>query len=460
MSKENSNSIVPTADSIRYTLDDKGVGNAFADSFKNELRFVREEKNWYYFDGTRWRRDTESLNARERAKKYLEHLCSIAHGSENGDFVRFVAELASSGKRKTMLDEAKSVHPLSISDFDTRGDLLNCLNGTIDLNTCERREHNPSDLITKLAPVTYDENAKCLRWLKFIDEIMCNVEETRAYLQKWYGYGITGETSEECLLIKYGPRTRNGKGTLDESVMNVLGDYALNMQPDSLAKRKRYSGSSPSPDIARNVGVRFVNVNEPAEDMVFDAAILKQLTGSDTVTARFLYGSSFDFVPRFKLFISTNHLPTITDDTLFASRRIWVIPFSRHFNEDEQDKGLKTQFKTETSKSAILNWMLEGLMMYRASGLEAPEAVKKATAAYRQATDTVGSFIENFSIKKAGAKPRKTSEIYLLYKRWCRESSLAYVASQKFVGRLRNMGHVKRDGKIGNVIVDLEINYS
>jgi len=456
--------INPLDDPIRYPLDSKGIGNAFADSFKRELRFVADENCWRHFDGIRWKKDHVGLRSRELAKDYLDFLIEIllVIDKEDENFVALsevVISLTKYGGRKTMLDESMSVHPLTKSDFDSKKNLLNCQNYTIDLSTGKPRKHDPDDFITKVAPVLYDKDAKSLRWSDFTLEIMNDDIEATRFLQKSCGYGTTGETNQECLFVFFGPTTRNGKGTLVESIVNVLGDYSLNMQPDSLAKRKRYSGSSPSPDIARNVGVRFVCVNEPAEDMVLDAAIVKQLTGSDTITARMLYANSFDYIPQFKLYISTNHLPMVTDDTLFSSGRIKVIPFNRHFGDNEQDRSLKSLFRTDESKSAILNWLLEGLMLYRCEGLEAPQSILEATSAYRKNTDTVGLFIKDATSKNPKAKILKTSDVFGIYTDWCDDNDVTSVNLKNFIYTFRKSGFVKRDGKLGNVVYGVEINY-
>ena len=454
----------------RYSLDDKGIGNALADSVKGVLRYVADAKSWFYYTGVIWRKDHNGLRARELAKDYHGFLKTVAkeiklkpkamRSNEEYNFLEIVEDLSKNGVRKKMLDEAMSVHPLNRSDFDVKMNLLNCLNCTINLDNGNPHEHNPEDFITKVAQVHYDKTVKFPRWDKFISEIMCEEVELERYLKKSYGYGITGETKEECMFMEHGPSTRNGKGTLKESTMNVLGDYALNMQPDSLAKRKRNGGSGATPDIARNAGVRFVNVNEPDEDMVLDAALIKQLTGSDTITARFLYGNNFDFIPQFKIYVSTNHLPTTTDDTLFSSGRIKVIPFNRHFKESEQDRTLKSLFRTDECKSAILNWLLEGLKMYKDEGLIPPASVQIATSAYRRTTDTVVLFIEDATQKNASAKEIKTSEVYPLYKEWCAVKKLTPVTAQRFVGNLRNMGYVKRNAKDGHVVRGLDLNYN
>jgi len=200
------------------------------------------------------------------------------------------------------------------------------------------------------------------------------------------------------------------------------------------------------------------SVNEPAEDMVLDAAIVKQITGSDTVTTRFLYGNSFDYRPQFKIFILTNHLPAVTDDTLFSSGRIKVILFSQHFDEGKRDQNLKNLFRTEENRSAILNWLLEGLKLYQSEGLEAPKSVEEATKSYRQETDTVGMFIKEITSKNAKAKMQKTSDVFKGYTKWCSDNCLAAVELKSFVGLMRNAGYVKRDAKLGNVVYGLSIN--
>lgn len=120
-----------------------------------------------------------------------------------------------------------------------------------------------------------------------------------------------------------------------------------------------------------------VNISEPGKQMVLSASLVKTLTGRDTINARFLNENSFEFVPQFKLFINTNHLPKVTDPTVFDSGRVKVIPFNRHFSEEEQDKSLKHKLRQAENMSGILNWCLDGLWMMRETGLEAPPAVRR-----------------------------------------------------------------------------------
>lgn len=216
-----------------------------------------------------------------------------------------------------------------------------------------------------------------------------------ANLQKLFGYGITGDTRHECMTILYGASTRNGKGTLCESVLKVLGSYGCTARPETIAQKNSTNSSQPSEDIARLAGVRFVNISEPGKGLVLNAAQVKSMTGNDTINARFLHENSFDFQPLFKLYINTNYLPAVNDMTIFTSGRVIIIPFERHFDESEQDKSLKKEFAKPEVQSAILNWLLEGYTLLQKEGLSLPQSVKDATSQYQHDSDKMVLFMED-----------------------------------------------------------------
>lgn len=152
--------------------------------------------------------------------------------------------------------------------------------------------------------------------------------------------------------------------------------------------------------------------------MVLSASLVKTLTGRDTINARFLNENSFEFVPQFKLFINTNHLPKVTDPTVFDSGRVKVIPFNRHFSEEEQDKSLKHKLRQAENMSGILNWCLDGLWMMRETGLEAPPSVREATAQYRRDSDKIARFVDEMMEPDPHGGIR-TEEAYQAYQGWC-----------------------------------------
>ena len=409
----------------RYGREEIGMGNAFADYFKPIARYNSERGIWYVYDGTVWQPDMENLKVAELAKLLADKLylfaLTITEEDSRKRFIERVKKLQLRKHRETMIKDAKSVFPLSMKSFDRDIYLFNCKNGTLDLRTMEFRNHSPEDYLTKVSPVIYDPEAECPRWRTFIDEIMQGDKARSDYMQKAIGYALTGDTKMECLFILYGPTSRNGKGTTMESILRIMGEYGKNADPTMLQAKFNAQSGGPSEEIARLAGARFVNISEPEKKITLDAALTKRLTGNDTITARYLHENSFEFRPNFKIFINTNHLPNITDLTLFESGRIKIIPFDRHFEENEQDKGLKQLFAEPENMSGILNWMLEGYRMYRSQGLSMPDSVKQATMDYQMFSDKMGQFFDENIQEKPGSELRRAA-IYTRYKEWCQEN--------------------------------------
>jgi len=414
----------------RYQRDEIGIGNAFADYFKPIARFNADRGIWYVYDGQVWQPDENALAVAELAKNLADQLYSFALQIKDEDtrnrYIKRVQKLQLRKHRKTMVEDAKSVYPVRMSLFDSSKYLFNCENGTLDLDTMSFRPHNPGDFITKISPVTYDPEATCPRWDQFVDEVMQGRSSVSRYLQKAVGYSLTGDTSLECLFIMYGPTTRNGKTTTIETILRLMGEYGRSAKPDMLASNFRGpSNGAPSEDVARLAGARFVGISEMEQKLTINASLTKQLTGNNRITARFLHENSFEFQLQAKIFIDTNHLPNVTDQTLFESGRLLIIPFNRHFEEHEQDKSLKTTLSDPAALSGILNWAVEGYRLFKAEGLEPPEDVKTATAQYRQDSDRISQFIDSWleEGKDEDYQPYEvsTKAAYRVYAQWCNE---------------------------------------
>ncbi len=334
-------------------------------------------------------------------------------------YIKRVQKLQMRKNRRTMIEDAKSVYPVSHTVFDRNTDLFNCQNGTLNLTTGEFRPHDPADFLTMMSGITYDPDATCPRWEQFISEVMCNDADLALYLQKALGYALTGDTSLECLFILYGATSRNGKGTTMETFLKIMGDYGKTSNPEMLStKFGNTNASGPSEEIARLAGVRFVNISEPEKKITFNAALVKRMTGNDTLNARFLHENSFDFRPNFKIFINTNYKPSVSDMTLFYSNRLKLIPFKRHFEEHEQDKGLKAFFASPESQSAIFNWCYQGYKLFKKHGLDDPAAVTEATKEYQDESDRIGQFVDAW-LEEGEAYEERTSAVYRLYGQWC-----------------------------------------
>ena len=407
----------------RYQRDEIGIGYAFADYFKPIARFDRERGIWYVYDGKVWQPDENTLAVAELAKILADRLYSFALQITDEDtrnrYIKRVQKLQMRKNRRTMIEDAKSVYPVSHTVFDRNTDLFNCQNGTLNLTTGEFRPHDPADFLTMMSGITYDPDATCPRWEQFISEVMCNNADLALYLQKALGYALTGDTSLECLFILYGATSRNGKGTTMETFLKIMGDYGKTSNPEMLStKFGNTNASGPSEEIARLAGVRFVNISEPEKKITFNAALVKRMTSNDTLNARFLHENSFDFRPNFKIFINTNYKPSVSDMTLFYSNRLKLIPFKRHFEEHEQDKGLKAFFSLPESQSAIFNWCYAGYKLFSKQGLDDPAAVTEATKEYQDESDRIGQFVDAW-LEEGEAYEERTSAVYNIYGQWC-----------------------------------------
>lgn len=421
----------------RYRWSDIGNGNLFADIFKDEARYCPDRGIWFVYDGKRWKADSkDSTKTMQLCKRLADALMVYATTVENEKYAQAVAKWQNRNTRNTILKDAQDCYPVNVSEFDEDIYLLNCKNGTLDLRTLEFRPHAPGDLLSKMANVDYDPEARCERWDAFISEIMQGDTEKANYLQRALGYGLTGDTREECFFILYGATSRNGKSVLIESYKNIMGDYGRSTSPESIAQKDRADSTKANEDIARLSGARFVNISEPDKNLVLSSALIKTLTGNDTIPARFLHEHTFEFRPQFKLFINTNHLPRVTDSTVFSSDRIKVLPFTRHFEEDERDPGLKRFFSRKENASAILNWCIEGLRSYQKHGLSVPASVQKATKEYMLDSDDITRFMDDELIVDYKSMV-KTMDVYERYKVWCDRNGFMQKSSKTFVQDLK-----------------------
>lgn len=433
----------------QYETTDKGFGRLFAEVFKNQHRYNPSRKDFMRYNGKRWIDDVEGLSARKSAKLLSDALVRYAVNVDvDGKYLKAVTPLCNLRNRDAMLKDSRDIHYFTNEQLDTNDYLLNLQNGTLDLseNAPQFREHDPDLLLSKICNVEYDPAAVCNEWEKFLLEIMQGDRDKIRYLQKIAGLSLTGNTQEETCFILYGSTTRNGKSTFCETLIYLLGDYALTMKPETLAVKQNLDSRQASGDVARLAGCRFVNASEPPKRMLFDTALLKSLLGRDSITARHLHQREFEFIPKFKLVINTNYLPTITDDTVFSSGRINVISFDRHFEPHEQDKHLKDRLREKRELSGILNWCIEGLWLYRKEGLEPPEAVRSATNSYRTDSDKIGNFI-NECLNKTG-RNSKAKDIYDAYAKWCDDNGYGCENKGNFFSELKGKGLFAASGTV------------
>lgn len=436
--------------------DEITLGRLFSDVFRDVARYNTTAREWYVYDGIVWRCDTGSMIVEQYAKMlqgalmiYAGSIQNEANQDDVSRYQKFVASLGSRGKRVTMLQDARDFNFVSAEDFDRDPYLLNCQNCVIDLRTMQPREHDPALLLSMVTNVWFDPDQTPERFLQFMDEVTIHDQPVIRYMQMLFGYALTGENTQEEFYLFYGSTTRNGKSTLLDVYGYMLGDYAKNIQPETLAQKDKNSRNA-SGDIARLDGCRFLQMSEPPKRMKFDVPLLKTLLGRDKITARHIYEREFEFVPIFKLFINSNYLPIVADDTLFSSGRVKVIPFNRHFEPKEQDRHLKKKLKSRDSISGIFNWCLAGLRSYYQSeeALIEPEAVRIATDNYRRQSDKIQNFINDCLEEKSGSNT-PIKKCYEIYSKWCHECGFGIENKSNFIDELKSKGIYAPSGTVG-----------
>ena len=418
-----------------------------------------------YYDGAKWNSEGGNLVADEYAKELHKALLTYAiEDNFNQEFYNSVTKYANRPRREAGIKDAMSSNAVLQSEYDTNPRLLNCLNGTFNLGTMKLQDHNPDDMLTKVAGFKYLEEARCERFEDFISEVMNNDDEMVDFLQRVIGYSLLGDPKEEKLYLFHGNTTRNGKSTLVHCLTKMFGDYAVTTDPAVFLRNKNKNGDSASPQVSRWAGIRAVFSSEFEKGRFIDENFIKGLTGRDSISTRNLYKDVFEFVPQFVLFINTNNLPLVSDQTIFQSNRVQVISFDRHFDESEQDKDLKAKLTTPESLSGIFNWCLDGVRKYRKYGVEPPQKVRNAIESFSKLTDKILAFFDNCMIYESGAKV-KGSDVYNRYKDWCNSISASADSKEDFFNSCRDRGlmspsnkNVKVDGEsVRNAVLDYKV---
>lgn len=256
-------------------LNDKGFGRMYAKAFKDVLRYNITSKSWYYYNGKVWQEDKGDMKAKNFAKKFsdviIEYCEEIKLDSKS---MRKINTLTSMTKRNTIISDARCECTIKTEDFDTDIFLLNLQNGTMDLRTFEFREHKADDMLSKICNVSYIPNVKCELWENSINEIMQDNKYKIDYLQRAFGYSLTGDVKEEEIYILYGPTSRNGKSTITETISYLLGGnngYSVNVAVETFSGKRERSSTSPNGDIARLAGARMAVTNELPENMLINS---------------------------------------------------------------------------------------------------------------------------------------------------------------------------------------------
>lgn len=422
-----------------YTYDDTGNALRFRDANAGLIHYNHVDGCWIYWDGVRWASD-ENGEIKRRADKMLADMAKDLKEMQDDPaynaYKKHLSRSRSHRGKEGFIAEARHLEgvPVLPSEMDRAGNAFNVRNCLISLKTGRTAEHDKKYMISKLAPVTYDENAKCPRWDRFIEEITCGDKSLQLYLQRMIGYCMTAYTKEQCMFFLYGNGS-NGKSVFVDTIAYMLGEYAASCQPETVMMRDR--NNTARGDLARLKGARMVVTSEPNDGCRLDEGIVKQMTGGteNKLTARFLYGREFEFSPEFKIVMSTNYKPVIkgTDNGIW--RRVRLIPFTAEFTKENRDPQLTEKLRRELP--GILNWAIAGAVGWCKEGLPPCAIIDEAGQEYRSEMDRVQQFLDDCTTRSESSSTQ-ASTLYKCYKAWCSEQGDRFpVGSTKFFMELK-----------------------
>ena len=438
---------LPAAD---YHLTDAGNSERLIRQFGDDIRYCAPLKQWFVWDGRRWAPDEAHMMldlATRTAKAIFLEAADADTIDQQREIARWAIRSESLAGRHAMIDGAVFMVPVQPDELDAHPNLFNCVNGTLDLDTMVFREHRREDLLTKIAGVRYDPTAKCPLWIEHLHMIFGGDEDVIAAFQQVVGYSLLQRNPEQLAFILWGSG-KNGKSETLKPLAKIMGDYAVNIEAETLMASRHGDGGRARPDVLRLRGARFVTVTEPGQNDVLSEPLIKSVTGDHAVTARPLYGNPVEFRPGAKIFIGTNHLPKIRGMDEGIWRRIWLFPFTVTIPPERRIRDYG-DILFEREGSGILNWMIEGLRQYLARGeLVQPEAVKRATQEYRISSNAIGRYLVEWCVVDPREQVGK-NDLYEGYREWCETVGRKPLSKTAFGKIMKTMFEDTREGEKG-----------
>jgi P4 family phage/plasmid primase-like protien len=397
-----------------YERSDDGAALALVDRFGDVIRYCPDRGRWLTWDGTRWHWEPSSGGlVREYAKRVAR---SLPEGPDKEAERHKKRALAAVGTT-AMLTQAETDTRVvvAIDDLDNHPWELNTPGGIVDLQTGELLPADPARLHTRITACTPDPDADAALWAGFLGATFNSDDTLIAYLQRLVGYSSTGAVTKHVLPFAHGSGG-NGKGVFLESLVAVLGEYATTAPSGFLMAKANPSHET---EIARLAGVRMVICSEVGEDDRFDEVRVKQLTGGDSLTARFMRADHFTFAPTHHLWLMGNHRPAVKSGGRAFWRRLRLIPFVHEVPKDQMIDDLQGILARDHGP-AILAWIIRGAVEFAKGGLDEPDSVKAATEEYENDQDSIGQFVQEYCNVGGGDLVRtRVSKFREEYERFC-----------------------------------------
>jgi P4 family phage/plasmid primase-like protien len=415
-------------------LTESGVADQFASQHVARLRYCHSAGSWYEWTGTHWRQDRKHA-AFTYARRLTGDLASMAEAKIQA--IAGKAAFCGGVEKFAQRDERLAV---TADDWDQDPFLLATPGGTVDLRSGRMRAALPGDMLTRVAAVAPSRQIQPDAWLRFLDQTTGKDDALIDFLQRWCGYCLTGNTREHALLFGYGPGG-NGKSVFLNTVARIMGDYATVAAMDTFTASQ---GDKHPTDLAMLRGARLVTATETEEGRAWAESRIKQMTGGDPISARFMRQDFFTFTPQFKLTIVGNHKPVLRNVDEAARRRFNIVPFTRKPETPDPD----LERKLETEWPTILAWMIDGCLKWQADGLKRPQVVLDATAEYFEAQDAFGQWLAECCILDTNLST-KPSAILQSFQQWSQQNGEGVSDNKRLRGmieRTSGLRYVKLQG--------------
>lgn len=467
---------------LPHPYTDIGNSKRWVEHFSNQFKLVPERDEWFYHDGNRWQVDEHGYRIQKTIDLFLQSLdadmdylvSAIADlqqkldVSSNKELKKLGSDdedAALLGQLYDMLEENRHWYKAcqskgrieaclalasmmgaskNYSEFDSKGKYLGVKNGVIHLATGAFTQNDPEYYITKSANADYDPDATCPNWLAFLDSTFKGDADLIAFIQRLAGEALLGERCKTKLIMLIGSGA-NGKSTLVDSLLLLMGNYAITTNPDAITAG---TGNSNGYYLASMKGARLVLLNETNAHAKLDNKMVKQLVDSGPVQARQIYGKPFEFQPVATPILTTNNPPTISSEYAI-NRRLLCVNFNHQIPEADRNPNFIRE-KIQGELSGMLNWALEGCRQYlQQGGLNPPQVVLDSTREYIFEYDRVRKYVfELYDVDPNGRITDK--QFYEDYVKWCHHFDYDVCGRKQFNQEIRAMGY---DVKIstGNV---------
>jgi putative DNA primase/helicase len=425
----------------------------FARQHYTHLRYCYETGSWLAWNGSVWKmNDKASVDqfAEQTVRSFPIEAAEYSDSTERNEFMDWAKRSANLQRVKAMIESSHYQLHVDQDRFDSDPMLLNVRGASINLTDGTHKDNDRNDFCTKIASATYDPNVECPKFMSFLDRIMGGSADLKGYLKRAVGYSLTGSTREQCFFIAHGSGA-NGKSVFLNLIRDLVGTYGLNVPMDTLMTKAKSGGINN--DIARLNGARLVTAIEGETNQKMAESLVKQLTGGDKITARFLYHENTEFVPKLKIWMATNHKPQVSGNDPAIWRRIHLIPFKVMIPPEEQEKDLPTTLREEFS--GILKWAIEGAIEWNKVGLNPPAEVQSATEHYRSEMDTFSRFCGEMINKKVGSTVAK-SHLFVAYLQWRDDEGGEELTKRELTIRMKQLGFEEGRSKLERHWKDVE----